>query len=167
MSVFKLFHIPSSVCLELFNVCQFFFLYLDLVHRSENLVPRILAAPISPWPTAGQVCQKILEILVYSQWQRPTAVRKNEPTQRKTTRRNTKDMKSNCPVYRANSKLLSRFHGLINVFLVAEILGILREVLVSTREDGLSGSLLPFLCKLCEQIFLCLVHQHGGNANHL
>ena len=26
---------------------------------------------------------------------------------------------------------------------------------------------LTFLCKLCEQIFFCFVHQHGGNANHL
>ena len=30
-----------------------------------------------------------------------------------------------------------------------------------------SESLLPFLCKLCEQIFFCFVHQHGGNTNHL
>ena len=31
-----------------------------------------------------------------------------------------------------------------------------------------SGSkLTPFLCKLCEQIFFCFVHQHGTNANHL
>ena len=29
------------------------------------------------------------------------------------------------------------------------------------------GSSLPFLCKRCEQIFFCFVHQHGGNANHL
>ena len=85
------------------------------------------------------MCQKILEILVYSKWQRPTAVRKNEPTQRKTTRRNAEDIKSSCTVYRANSKLLSRFHGLINVFLVVEILDILHEVLVSTREDGLDS----------------------------
>ena len=27
--------------------------------------------------------------------------------------------------------------------------------------------LTPFLCKLCEIIFFCFVHQHGGNANHL
>ena len=30
-----------------------------------------------------------------------------------------------------------------------------------------SGSSLPFLCKLCEQIFFCFALQHGGNANHL
>ena len=27
--------------------------------------------------------------------------------------------------------------------------------------------LTPFLCKLCENIFFCFVHQYGGNANHL
>ena len=30
-----------------------------------------------------------------------------------------------------------------------------------------SGSYLPFLCKLCEQIFFCSVHQHDGDANYL
>ena len=30
-----------------------------------------------------------------------------------------------------------------------------------------SGGSLPFLCKLCQQIFFCFVHQHDGDANHL
>ena len=30
-----------------------------------------------------------------------------------------------------------------------------------------AGSLLPFLCKLCEQIFFCFVLQHGDNVIHL
>ena len=30
-----------------------------------------------------------------------------------------------------------------------------------------SDSSLLFLCKLCEQIFFCFVHEHGGSENHL
>ena len=53
-----------------------------------------------------------------------------EPAQRKTTRRNTEDIKSICTVYRANSKLWPLFWGLRNVFLVVESLDISNAVVV-------------------------------------
>ena len=77
--------------------------------------------------------------------------------------------------------LLKLMHGTVprynepsitNLYLINEVLGIDGLHVTSWRPCWWTGTIRffssgsLFLCKLCEQIFFCFVHQHGGNANH-